>query len=102
LIALLVAAIGGAVVYRLARIRAGARPSLTRTAISALAGALLGMLAHWVSGSALVGVAAVVIAFGIPAGMWQLYKTRRLAPALAALVIWGATALPAVILTSAL
>lgn len=102
LIVLLIAALAGAVVYRLARIRAGVRPSLTRTAISALAGALLGMLAHWVSGSALAGVAAVVIAFGIPAGLWQLYKTRRLAPALIAPAIWGATALPAVMMTSAL
>ncbi len=101
-IALLLAAIGGALLYRFGRIRAGARPSVTRTIFSGIGGALVGIVASWLSGSALIAIAAVLLLFGIPAASWQLYRTRRLTPALIALAVWAATALPAVILTQPL
>lgn len=102
LITLLIAAIFGALVYRWARSGIGAPPSLLRTAFAALGGTLVGMFAHWVSGSPLIALAAVAMVFGVPAGLWQLYKTRRLAPAAAALAVWAATALPAVVATAAI
>lgn len=101
LIVLFLAAIGGTFVYRLARIRVGLRASFLRAALSGLGAALVGIVAHWVTGSAMMAVAAVAVAFGLPSAMWQLYKTRSLTPTLFAVAVWVATAVPGVMLTSA-
>ena len=97
-LALLVAAIASALLYRFARL--GTRPSVIRTIISGLGAALVGLLASWVTGYPLAAVVAVVVLFGIPAALWQSYKSRRLAAALTAIATWTAAALPAVIVTT--
>jgi len=96
LIALFTAALGGAVLYRLTRRRGG----IFRTIASGLGAALVGVLASWISGNVLIPIAAVLVLFGLPSALWQLYKNRSLRPALTALGVWAATALPAVIVTT--
>ncbi len=101
-LALLVAGIIAALLHRFARIRAGARPSVVRSALAGLGAAFIGVVASWISGHALVATAAVAIVFGIPAAAWQLYRSRRLSAAWIALLIWSITALPAALVTTAL
>jgi hypothetical protein len=96
LIVLLIAAIGGAVLYRVARPKAG----IFRTIASGLGAALVGVLVSWISGNFAIAIGAVLVLFGIPSALWQLYKNRSLRPALTSLGVWAATALPAVIVTT--
>ncbi|MGZ8869165.1 MAG: ComEA family DNA-binding protein, partial [Thermoanaerobaculia bacterium] len=95
-IVLLLATIAGAGLYRLARGRAG----VLRMIASGLGAALVGVIASWISGSIVIAIGAVIVLFGIPSALWQVYRRRSLRPALAALGVWAVTAVPAVIVTT--
>jgi DNA uptake protein ComE-like DNA-binding protein len=95
-IALLLASIAGALLYRLVRGRAG----VLRMIASGLGAALVGVIVSWITGNIAIAIGAVIVLFGIPSALWQLYRNRSLRPALASLGVWAATALPAVIVTT--
>ena len=94
--ALLLAAIGGAFAHRLLRGRMG----VVRMIASGLGAALVGVIVSWVSGNAAIAIASVIVLFGVPSALWQLYRRRSLRPATVALGCWAAAALPAVIVTT--
>ena len=74
-----------------------APPSWLRTVVNGVGAALVSVPAGWAVGAAGLGSLAVVgILFGLPGGMWCLWKTRRLPAALKVL----AAAVPAAVLTT--
>ncbi len=89
-IAIALAAIGGALIYRFAR--AGARPSVLRTIFGGIGVAFVALIVSWASGNALAAIAAVAVLFGVPSAI----RARGLVP----LLTWAAAALPTVILTT--
>jgi hypothetical protein len=48
----------------------------------------------------LLALFAVIVLFGVPSALWQMFRHRNWKAATAALAVWAATALPALIVTT--
>lgn len=93
----------GAVAYRIVRFddsRSSRRSGWLRTAINGLGAAVIGLLFGWLPVAGLASLATVGIFFGVPAGLWCLWKTHRFGAALLVLAAWVAAAVPAAVLVT--
>lgn len=99
----LLAATLGAMAYRIVRSgdsRSPRRPGWLRTIANGLGAALIGVGFGWLPAAGLASLAAVGVLFGVPAGLWCLWKTRHSGTALRVLAAWAAAAVPAAVLVT--
>jgi len=97
------ATILGAAAYRLVWTDdspASRRPGWLRTIINGLGAALTSVFFGWLPAAGLASLAAVAIVFGVPAGLWCLWKTRQIGLAFRVLAAWAAAAAPAAVLVT--
>lgn len=97
------AAAFGAVAYRLVRSsdsRSPRRPGWLRTIVNGFGAALIGVLFGWLPAAGLASLVVVGILFGVPAGLWCLWKTRHPGSAFRVLGAWVAAAVPAAVLVT--
>jgi DNA uptake protein ComE-like DNA-binding protein len=99
-IALLLAWAACGLVYGMVRSRVTQRPSVGRIIASGFGAALVGVTASWISGNTIVPLLAVIVLFGLPAAAWQVYRHRNHRLAAAAIAVWAATVVPAILVTT--
>ncbi len=85
-------ALAGAILYRFIR-----QVRWYRAVLNGLAASLMCLLAGWIVADPLFAAAAVLLLFGLPAALWQLWRQRSVQPAFRAFLAWLAAVLPTVL-----
>ena len=87
---LMATALAGAMLYRCIR-----RVRWYRAVLNGLAASLLCLLLGWIAAGPFVASAAVLLLFGLPAALWQLWRQRSAPQAIRVFLAWLAAVLPA-------
>lgn len=96
-----IAAFFGIAIYTFVRRRGETCPRRLRLILNGLGAAIVAMAVSWISGSVLIGIAAVVVLCGLPATVWCLWRKRAVREAFIVFAAWAAAAIPGVLLTGA-
>jgi hypothetical protein len=97
LFVLLGTALLGAIFYRLL-----CRVRWYRAALNALAASFLCLLLGWTAASPLAAGTIVLLVFGLPAALWELWRQRSTQQAILVFLAWMAALLPAVLVQTPL
>jgi hypothetical protein len=94
---LLATALAGAILFRFIR-----QVRWYRAALNGLAASLMCLLPGWIAAGPFLAAAAVLLLFGLPAALWQLWRQRSAQQAIRVLLAWLAAVLPAVLVQTPL